>query len=656
MDQLKVDLHSDLSQISTIENLTDFYEHGSLFEHRGTKLTVKRLKDYRSKDSSYTSKYAMLDDKVLIISTSGAPSPYDIRRATEQLVGAFTRQNLSGIELIWDIKKIEQPGIKIRKAINESNRQITPFINSRYLIVTPQYKTLIRIYKFIFQPHVDRLFFANSIEEALDAILLGSEYLEQSADKTGYKWPDKAQLMDKTKEELVGMILEYGENHQQHTHKILESLGHLSWGGRFKKVELELSENDPHYEMINAFSILQNDVEEIVREYKELNQNLELKVAERIVDFIDKESNLRSILDNSDRVTWLMNTRFELIDYNAAFVNEIKRRYLTSPKINDNVLDYISGEREKKVWQDRFESALRGKAGIYLDQDTSNGDERVWEIKTFPIREIGKIKGVSVFIEDITQLKHSQLKLIEKNRDLQKVNSELDSFVYRVSHDLRAPLTSILGLISLMKIETCPQKVNEYVALQEKSILKLDLFIKEIINLSRNSRLGITVSEIDFAELISEIFESQHYSSSADNIEQIVEIEDGLSFYTDRQRLSIILNNLISNGLKYVNPHEKNPHIKLRVYAAPDNNCIIEVSDNGIGISEMYLPKIFEMFFRATQEFSGSGLGLYIVKETVEKLKGKISVKSKTRQGSLFKVTLPNLKDRFDAAPKLEDV
>jgi signal transduction histidine kinase len=655
LDQSKGQLQTNLTQISTIENLLEFYEHESIFDHRGLKLPVKRLKDYRSRDTNYTSKYALLNGKVLIISTSGAPSPYDIRRATEQLVHVFTSQNISRLELIWDVKKIEQPGIKIRKAIIESNRQLSTFINSRYLIVSPQYKTLIRIYKFIFERQVDRLFFTNTIEEALDAIFADRDFSEPNSDSRGYVWPDKSELLSKSKEELAEMILTYSEKHRQSTNKMLESLSHLSWGGRFKKIELTLSEEDPHYEMINAFSILQNDVEEIVREYKELNQNLELKVAERIVDFIDKESNLRSILDNSDRVTWLMNNRFELIDYNAAFVNEIKRRYLTSPKINDNVLDYISGEREKQVWRDRFESALKGKPGIYLDHDTQYNEERVWEIKTFPIKEVGKIKGVSVFIEDITQLKHSQLKLIEKNRDLQKVNSELDSFVYRVSHDLRAPLTSILGLISLMKIETNPEKVNEYICLQEKSIFKLDLFIKEIINLSRNSRLGITASEIDFEELIREIFESQHYSSSADNIARIVEIEDGLSFYTDRQRLSIILNNLISNGLKYVNPYEINPHIKLKVYSAPENKCIIEVSDNGIGISEMYLPKIFEMFFRATQEFSGSGLGLYIVKETVEKLKGKISVKSKMRQGSTFKVTLPNLKDRFDAAPKLED-
>jgi PAS domain S-box-containing protein len=629
-------------------------ESESSFDFGGQHMEVKKLPEYQSRDTTYKSKYVLLDGKILIITTSGAPSPYDIKKAIEGLERYFKENQLSGLHIVWDLKSLEKPGIRIRRAIIEGNKRLSLFISTRYLIVSPKDKTLIRIYRFIYQPKVEHLYFCKTIDEALCNILNDCHSAEKESASFKIQRPERSELLKKSKEELAEMIIDYNEKHEQSTNKILEALGHISWGGQFKKVEIVTDENDIHYEMINAFKILQQDVEEIIREYKELNQNLELKVAERIVDFIDKESNLRSILDNSDRMTWLMNTRFELIDFNAAFINEVKRRYKVNPKIDDNILDYIKNEHEREIWEIRFQSALEGRTGIYLDQDNVDGSERVFEIKTFPIKEIGNIKGVSVFIEDITQLKHSQLKLIEKNRDLQKVNSELDSFVYRVSHDLRAPLTSILGLISLMKIETSQEKISEYIALQEKSILKLDLFIKEIINLSRNSRLGITVSEIGFKDLIDEIFESQNYTSSIKKIEKIVEIEESLDFFTDRQRLSIILNNLISNGLKYVNPHEDNPFVMVKV-SSNGEGCNIEVTDNGIGISETFLPKIFEMFFRATQEFTGSGLGLYIVKETVEKLQGKVVVKSKMRQGSTFKVTLPNLKERFDAAPKLEE-
>jgi PAS domain S-box-containing protein len=647
-------LQTKLKEILTVEDFLENLDEESLIDFNGTSLSAYRLPDFQSRETTYRSKYALLNNQILIISTTGKPSPYDIKSAIEQQISYFKNKGLSNIDLVWNVKSLGQPGIRIRKAMIEGNRKLAPYLKSRYLIVPPNFKTLIRIFKFIYQPKVEHLFFVDTIDEALCAITTGCGNNNSQEVSFKLKWPSKTDLLKMSKEELADMIVDYSQKHEASTNKILEALGHISWGGRFNKVEIIADENDMHFEMVNAFSLLQQDVEEIIREYKELNQNLELKVAERIVDFIDKESNLRSILDNSDRMTWLMNNRFELIDFNTAFINEIKRRYKVNPKINDNVLDFISNEREKSIWQERFDAALEGRAGIYLDQDLIDGDERVYEIKTFPIKEIGKIKGVSVFIEDITQLKHSQLKLIEKNRDLQKVNSELDSFVYRVSHDLRAPLTSILGLIILMKIETNHEKIGEYIGLQEKSILKLDLFIKEIINLSRNSRLGITVSEIDFEGLINEIFESQHYSSSSDNIQRLIEVEDNISFFTDRQRLSIILNNLISNGLKYVNPHEASPFVKVKV-SSLEEKCLIEVIDNGIGISETYLPKIFEMFFRATQEFSGSGLGLYIVKETVGKLKGKITVKSKMRQGSVFKVVLPNLKERYEAAPKLEE-
>ena len=647
-------MHSDLNQISSIENLFDLQREALSIDFGGKKLEASWLKEYRSDQTSYRSQYAFLDKKILVVSSSGIPKPYDIKRATDHLEQHFIDKDIADVHVVWDVRKIEKQSLKVRKVIIRSNNQLSKYWKSCHLILPSKFKTLIRIYKFINQDRVKNLYFADSIENALNNIIFNVPSEEAIEYASGWSVSDREALRMKSKEELIGIIEGYKQNHEKTTNKILEAIGHLSWEGKFQNIEIDVDENDPHIELINAFSLLQEDVSEIIKEIKALNQNLELKVAERIVDFIDKESNLRAILDHSDRVTWLMNTRFELIDFNIAFSNEIKRRYNITPSKDLNLLEIIPDENEKEIWQNRFESALSGKPGIYLDQDKIDEKGRILEIKTFPIKEIEKIKGVSVFIEDITELKDSQFRLIDKNRDLQKVNSELDSFVYRVSHDLRAPLTSILGLINLMRIETSPEKVIDYIDMQEKSVQKLDLFIKEIINLSRNSRLGITVSKINFNELLDEIFEGQHFTKTTKKVDRICVVNDDLSFYSDRQRLSIILNNLISNSLKYSNPNQDEPYVKVNAYAE-DLNCVIEVSDNGIGISEDYLPKIFEMFFRATEEFSGSGIGLYIVKETVEKLEGTIKVKSKMRQGSTFRIVLPNLKERYDAAPKLDD-
>jgi len=647
-------LNSELNEILSIENFFHLSRELSSINFQGKELSIKWFDDYQSEQSVFLGQYALLDDNILLIATKGTPNSYDIKKSTDLLERIHVENDLTKVDVIWDTRFLEKPSIKVRKALIQGNKQLSSFWNDRYLIIAPQSKTLIRIFSYLYEDTVENLHFSSSIENVLNSVLFDRPFVSGLTSSSESYEEFHENLHKKSKEELIEIISDLNKQQEQSTNKVLEAIGQITWEGKFKKIDVDIEEDSPNFGLLNAFSLLQQDIGEIIKEYKELNQNLELKIAERIVDFIDKESNLRAILDNSDRITWLMNTRYELIDFNVAFANEIVKRYRKRPKINQSILEIINDEREQLLWMDRFESTLKGKPGIYLDQDKYDGRERVLEIKTFPIKEVGKIKGVSVFVEDITELKDSQFRLIEKNRDLQKVNTELDSFVYRVSHDLRAPLTSILGLINLMKIETNRDKIADYINLQERSVLKLDLFIKEIINLSRNSRLGITVSKIDFNELFKEVFESQNYTKSAENIERIIEIEDNLEFYTDRQRLSIILNNLISNSLKYVDSNEKNPFVKVKVYV-DEPNCIIEVSDNGIGISEVFLPKIFEMFYRATQEFTGSGLGLYIVKETVDRLKGKITVKSKTRQGSTFKVVLPNLKDRYDAAPKLED-
>ena len=340
-------MQTNLNQILTIEDLVLSETGVSDFDFKGQQLSVKRLPEYRSRDAKYRSKYLLLDDKILVISTSGTPSPYDIKQAVDGIIRYFDDRRLSNIHLIWDLIDIDQPGMRIRKAMVDGYKKLSKYLASKYLVISPKHKTFIRIYQFIYQPKIDHLFFSKSIEDALGSILNGR--LKSESESISYKspQPEKSELLKKSKEELTDIILDYHEKHEQSTNKILEALGQISWGGRFKKVEIETNEDELHYELINAFSILQHDVAEIIREYKELNQNLELKVAERIVDFIDKESNLRAILDNSDRVTWLMNTRFELIDYNSAFIDEVKRRYRVSPKINDNVLDFIGSEKER---------------------------------------------------------------------------------------------------------------------------------------------------------------------------------------------------------------------------------------------------------------------------------------------------------------------
>ncbi|GCC51280.1 GHKL domain-containing protein [Chryseotalea sanaruensis] len=230
----------------------------------------------------------------------------------------------------------------------------------------------------------------------------------------------------------------------------------------------------------------------------------------------------------------------------------------------------------------------------------------------------------------------------KRNRELRKLNSELDRFVYSASHDLRAPLASILGLIAVARLDKS-NNVEEYLNLIEKSIHKLDGFIRDIIDFSRNSRLELDTEPIKFESMIHEIIDELKYMDERGLIRKIVEVNGSGDFCTDRKRLAIILRNLISNAYKYHNPYTEDNFVHVTVkYSGQE--ATIKVADSGIGISEEHLSNIFKMFYRANENNNGSGLGLYIVKETVEKLKGSITVHSEPNQGSTFELKLVSIK------------
>jgi signal transduction histidine kinase/ligand-binding sensor domain-containing protein len=230
----------------------------------------------------------------------------------------------------------------------------------------------------------------------------------------------------------------------------------------------------------------------------------------------------------------------------------------------------------------------------------------------------------------------------QKNEELQKVNRELDRFVYSASHDLRAPLTSILGLVKLTRLDQDPEARMQYLEMVEKSIHKLDGFIHDIINYSRNARTEVQSVKVDFHTLINGILESLKYQDKADKIHKEVRIEGKGDFYSDVKRLEIVLFNLISNAIKYHNTNQASPLISIRVSHTSDR-CLIDVEDNGWGIDKQHQENIFKMFYRADEKSTGSGLGLFIAKEAVEKLKGNLTVQSTPGKGSVFRINIPSI-------------
>jgi signal transduction histidine kinase len=229
----------------------------------------------------------------------------------------------------------------------------------------------------------------------------------------------------------------------------------------------------------------------------------------------------------------------------------------------------------------------------------------------------------------------------EANEQLTTLNAELDSLVYRTSHDLRSPVTSILTLVEIIREEDDEAKRNAYLDLQKKTLFRLDSLITDTLDFAKNKRIDLNYEPVDFDELIKSALEAHIYSDNSENIRRIVEIDQQEEFITDKTRLDMVMNNLISNALRYHNQDKDNPYLKITVNATGER-AEIRVEDNGLGISEKHLDHIFTMFYRAHKTPGGSGLGLYIVKEAIDKLGGTIKIESQVDVGTKFAIVIPN--------------
>lgn len=245
-------------------------------------------------------------------------------------------------------------------------------------------------------------------------------------------------------------------------------------------------------------------------------------------------------------------------------------------------------------------------------------------------------------IQDITDIKKVERALKINNSELKKSNMELDKFVYSVSHDLRAPLSSVLGIIQIAEEETKDEVLLEQLNIMKGSIKKLDSFVQDILHYSRNSRQEIRHEIISFTDMLNDISLNLKYMQGNNNPVDIkISVTENGTFESDKNRISIVLNNLISNAIRYSNPAEQNPY----VHVTADINghgAIIKVKDNGIGIKKELQGKVFDMFYRVSENSTGSGLGLYIAKEIVSKLNGEILIESEPGKGSEFTLHLPS--------------
>lgn len=336
---------------------------------------------------------------------------------------------------------------------------------------------------------------------------------------------------------------------------------------------------------------------------------------------------------------FVKDSEFRIVQANPAFLN------LYPPEIRDTVIgtttfeEYDDQQREEFVAEDRraFE---QGQSETEETIDFPDGRRRtIWTKKTRFVDEHNDayILGVA---RDISEIEIAR-------KALESANQELEEFSYRVSHDLRSPLVSSTRLLELAKEDLANGNSDAAAKLLDTardSLGRLSLLAEHILDISRVKQAELDSERIDIKALVAEVWSRYAAVAMEKGIKLNTQINIESDIFSDPYGLNLLLDNLISNAIKYADPETADAEVNLHVNV--NRQLIrIEVADNGLGIPSEYRDKLFNMFARFHPKAAkGTGLGLYMVSKWVERLGGTISAEPYPHKGTCFKVEIPHIR------------
>jgi PAS domain S-box-containing protein len=389
----------------------------------------------------------------------------------------------------------------------------------------------------------------------------------------------------------------------------------------------------------------------------------ELKKVAREIDQLN--ANLKGVIESTSESIFALDKNYHYITFNKNHQRVMKLLYKADIQVGANKLKFIKGSKDEKWLTAELKSAMMGNHFVSEKRlDYPQYHDRYIQLTYNPVLdENSNIVGVAVFVSDITDRKQTEARLKSLNEELTQQNwqlasqeeelkitldelsqrnFELDQLMYKTSHDLRSPLSSIMGLINLARLDASPESKDQYINKIEGRVKKLDEFIRSMLNYARVNRADVTIAKINLEDMANNCIRELEYLDNFKSIKTNVTVKNsGINFKSDSLRANIIFSNIISNAYKYNNA-EVNSFLKINITITPLHATLV-FKDNGIGIKKEYQDKIFNMFYRATERSQGSGLGMYIAKQAIEKLGGTIQFKSEYGKGTTIKITLPNM-------------
>lgn len=418
---------------------------------------------------------------------------------------------------------------------------------------------------------------------------------------------------------------------QQFHKKVQEALKHGS-----AYLEYELTNDKPHFYQAK---------------YSRLNANEVIAIVSDITPLKYSEHALR---DSEEKLRLLLNALGEgvgIVDTNEIFIyaNPAAHKIFetdTGELVGRSLYEFISAEGKKKI---ETENKLRskGESSVYeLEINTDKQNRRIILLTVTPHYHNSKFSGAFGVFRDITEDKHTEYQLTEYAKELKRLNTSKDRFLSVLGHDLRSPFNALMGFSGILA-ENHKQLASEEVERQLKLIHHISQNTFNLLeslllwSKSQAGKLSFKPEKLNFDTVAGQISEELSIQAEVKNIRILCEPTD-IQITADINMLLTILRNLISNALKFTN---KNGTIRINAYPK-GKMTLIEIADNGIGMSKETLQQLWDFRSAKTKQGTaaekGTGFGLIICKEFVEKHGGTIKAESIVGQGSKFQFTIPN--------------
>jgi two-component system CheB/CheR fusion protein len=381
-------------------------------------------------------------------------------------------------------------------------------------------------------------------------------------------------------------------------------------------------------ELLSANEEMQSTNEEMQSVNEELdtiNADYQLKNKELLEINDDLNNYFRSNLNGQ----LFINNDLQLMKFSPGAVKLIN---LLDSDIGRPISNISTNIKFETIIKDIQEVLVKGHV-ITKEIETNNG--KWYQIMTMPYvhQADNKNSGAIITFNDITEIKKTQLELDQKNKSLLRINADLDNFILAASHDLLGPLGNIETSISVMNtITSAEPELLDFINIINSSIKKFRLLITDIAAIAKVESDMVAMESVDIDDIIDNVEWSleENIQKSGAKIVRDIKVKQ---IVFSKKNLRSIVYNLISNAIKF----KRDEPLVIKIRTVKDGkNTILAVEDNGQGIPQKSLDKIFEMYGRLRQDIEGSGIGLYLAKKIINAAGGNIIVESEPGKGSKF--------------------